>query len=88
MEIALVCRSCAYRFVAAAETPEDEVIRRMIEEGSWLALGDGDCFRDMVRAALSRRGRIACSECGDPMEVCSTLGADWAWAGEWFVVRA
>jgi hypothetical protein len=64
MEIELSCRACECRFSAPAQTSAEEVLDRMTEEGPWYALGTGACFRDMVRTALSRRGRLDCPECG------------------------
>jgi hypothetical protein len=64
MKIELYCRACHARFTAPPETPEEDVIQRMTEEGPWFALAAGDCFRDMIHTALRRRGGIACPECG------------------------
>jgi hypothetical protein len=64
MEIQLICPDCDGRFAAPAETPGEDIVRRMTDEGPWLALGDGDCFRNMIRTAFLRRGRISCPECG------------------------
>jgi hypothetical protein len=64
MKIELVCRVCQAHFTASPETPEEDVIQRMTEEGPWFALAGGACFRDMIHTALGRRGGIACPECG------------------------
>lgn len=64
MEIELVCRNCYARFAASPETPEEDVIQRMTDEGPWYALAAGHCFRDMIHTTLRRRGRIVCPECG------------------------
>ena len=64
MEIELVCRDCHACFTAPPETPQEDIIQRMIDEGPWYALGAGACFGDMIHTALERRGRIACPECG------------------------
>jgi DNA-directed RNA polymerase subunit RPC12/RpoP len=64
MEIELVCHTCHARFTAAAETPQEEIIQRMTDEGPWYALAAGGCFRDMIHTALEHRGRIVCPECG------------------------
>ncbi|HZV03749.1 MAG TPA: hypothetical protein VE999_01545 [Gemmataceae bacterium] len=64
MKIELICRACHTHFTAPPETPEDDVIQRMTEEGPWFALAAGGCFRDMIHTALQRRGGIACPECG------------------------
>jgi hypothetical protein len=64
MEIELFCRNCHACFTAPPESPQDDIIQRMTDEGPWYALGAGDCFRDMIHTALERRGRIACPECG------------------------
>lgn len=64
MEIELVCCDCHARFTAASQTPQEDIVQRMIDEGPWYALGAGDCFGDMIHTALLRRGRITCPECG------------------------
>lgn len=64
MEMELICPNCNCRFSAPAETTEEDIVRRMTEEGPWYALGAGDCFRDMIHTALEHRGRIVCPECG------------------------
>jgi hypothetical protein len=69
MEMELVCRDCSIRFAAPADTPEEEVVQRMTDEGPWCALGEGDCFRTMVETALERRGRIRCPDCGGTMRL-------------------
>jgi hypothetical protein len=60
----LRCPRCPFRFIAAADTPVDEVLDRMTEEGPWIALGRGDTFEAMVFAALTARGWIGCPDCG------------------------
>ncbi len=69
MDLELVCRDCSTRFAAPAEMPEEEVVQRMTDDGPWCALGEGDCFRAMVAAALERRGRIRCPDCGGTMRL-------------------
>ena len=64
MEIELVCRKCRACFTAPPETPEDDIVQRMTDDGPWYALAAGACFRDMIHTALRRRGGIACPECG------------------------
>jgi hypothetical protein len=63
MEIELDCPRCAFHFSAACATPADEIFDGMLNDGPWLALGEGDCFGDMVRTALAARGRLCCPEC-------------------------
>jgi hypothetical protein len=69
MQIELHCPRCWARFSAAPDTPAEEVLQRMIDEGPWCALGDGETFEDMVYTALTARGAIRCPECGERMEV-------------------
>jgi hypothetical protein len=69
MHIELRCRECPCRFHAAPDTPADEVLDRMIEEGPWFALARGETFEVMVRAALRARGTIRCPECGRAVAV-------------------
>ena len=40
---------------AAPDTLQDEVISRMMEEGTWFGLAPGATFEDMVLAALAKR---------------------------------
>jgi hypothetical protein len=64
MTIDLHCAGCGSQFSAAADTPVDDILDRMIDEGPWYALAPGQTFAEMVRAALSGRGKILCPECG------------------------
>lgn len=64
MEMELLCPDCNCRFSASAETTAEDIVRRMIDEGPWYALGAGACFGDMIHTALEHRGRIVCPECG------------------------
>jgi hypothetical protein len=64
MQIELRCPRCPCRFSAAPETPADQVVDLMIEEGPWFALARGETFEDMIFAALVARGKIRCPECG------------------------
>jgi hypothetical protein len=63
MILELVCPYCPFRFRAPSHTPWAQIIDRMIEEGPWFALGNGETFRDMVYTALAARGAIRCPEC-------------------------
>jgi hypothetical protein len=69
MQLELHCPRCFCRFSAPPGTPADEVVERMIQEGPWYALGDGETFEDMVYSALTSRGAIHCPECGEPVDV-------------------
>jgi hypothetical protein len=69
MSIELACLNCACRLRAAPETPHEEIVQLMTEDGPWFALAPGDIFEDMVFAALTRRGRILCPDCGEPVSV-------------------
>ena len=69
MRIELRCSSCSCRFVAPAETSDDEVRERMWSDGACYALGDGTTFEDMIFATLMERGAIYCPECGEPVSV-------------------
>jgi hypothetical protein len=64
MQIELGCPGCPCRFSAPPETPADQVLDRMIDEGIWFTLAEGNTFEDMVIAALLRRGNIRCADCG------------------------
>jgi hypothetical protein len=41
----------------------------MTDDGPWFALAPGRTFEDMIFAALARRGRILCPECGTAVAV-------------------
>ena len=69
MEIELQCPCCPCRFAAASETPAEIILDRMTEDGPWFALGDGDTFEEMIGAAIERRGRIRCPECGEAVVI-------------------
>jgi len=69
MVIELDCPRCHCHFAAEPQTPAGEVWDRMIEDGPWFALGDGETFEDMIFTALTSRGVILCPECGDSVAV-------------------
>ena len=69
MQIDLDCPRCAFHYGAAAATLADEIVGEMVNEGPWLALGEGHTFEDMVRAALAVRGRICCPDCHTALAV-------------------
>jgi hypothetical protein len=69
MKIELHCADCGSQFSAAADTPLDDILDRMIDEGPWYALAPGQTFEEMVRAALSGRGKILCPECGRSLSI-------------------
>lgn len=69
MQVELCCPQCGCRFCAAPETPAEEVMDRMAEEGPWYALGDGETFEDMIFTTLFACGAIRCSECGEAVTV-------------------
>jgi hypothetical protein len=69
MQIELFCERCCNRFVAPPETPALEVLERMIDDGPWFALGEGETFEDMIFAALTSRGSICCPDCLRPVSV-------------------
>lgn len=69
MRIELCCPQCGCCFSAPPETPSEEVLDRMAEEGPWYALGDGETFEDMIFATLFACGNIRCAECGEPASV-------------------
>jgi len=69
MRIELHCPECSSHFRAAPDAPASEVLDRMIDEGPWYALGDGETFEDMIFTALTSRGMICCPDCGEPVSV-------------------
>ena len=38
---------------------------RMLDEGRWYPLGDGETFEDMIFSALTEQGAIYCPRCGE-----------------------
>jgi hypothetical protein len=69
MQIELRCRRCACHFSAPPETPYGEVLDRMIDEGPWFGLAEGETFEDMIFAALTTRGVIRCPDCSGAVAV-------------------
>src|SRR5262249_48876624 len=69
MQMGLCCRACRTRFVAPPDTPALEVLDRMIDDGPWFGLAEGETFGDMIFAALTSRGAIRCPECCKPVSV-------------------
>jgi hypothetical protein len=70
MSVMLRCFNCACEFTAPPETPYEEVLDRMIDEGPWFGLAEGDTFEDMIFAALTTRGIIRCPDCPGLVYVC------------------
>jgi hypothetical protein len=85
MQVELSCQGCNNRFVAPPDTPALEVLERMIDEGPWFALGEGQTFEDMIFTALTSRGAILCPDCCRPVcvseeslgQVAMNLLAQW-----------
>jgi len=69
MQIELFCQPCCNRFLAPPETPALEVLKRMMDDGPWFALGEGATFEDMIFTALTSRGAICCPDCLRPVSV-------------------
>lgn len=69
MGIELHCPRCRCRFASPADSPAAEVFDRILEEGPWCALGDGETFEDLIHSALTARDVIRCRSCGTPASV-------------------
>jgi hypothetical protein len=69
MQVELYCQPCDNRFVAPPETPALDVLERMIDDGPWFALAEGETFEDMIFAALTSRGAICCPDCCRPVSI-------------------
>jgi hypothetical protein len=69
MQVELYCESCTCCFTAPPETAADEIVERMIDDGPWYGLGEGQTFEDMIFSALTSRGAIYCPCCGEPVNV-------------------
>jgi hypothetical protein len=69
MIIDLVCPCCPFQFSAPAAADAVHILDRMIEDGPWLALGEGDTFEDMVVRAVNTRGAIRCPDCREALIV-------------------
>ena len=57
MMIELYCLACGSKFSAAGETPADDILDRMIEEGPWYAFALGRRL-----GKWSRRQSVAAAE--------------------------
>jgi hypothetical protein len=69
MVVELACLTCPCSFRTAPDTPHDEVVRLMTDDGPWFGLAPGGTFEDMIFTALARRGRILCPACGKSVAV-------------------
>jgi len=69
MMVELVCPYCPFHFSARSDASASEVLDRMIEDGPWFALGNGETFHDMLYTALTTRGAIRCPECHEDVVV-------------------
>ncbi len=67
MRVELYCPNCCRRFAASPDTPAVEILDRMMEEGIWYTLGDGETFEDMIFHALTSQGDIPCPWCEVPV---------------------
>jgi hypothetical protein len=79
MKIELSCPACACHFGAPPQTPAEDILDRMTDDGPWFGLADGDTFEDMVLRVLMARGRIRCPECGSAVTVTGTRVGWLAW---------
>jgi hypothetical protein len=71
MQMELHCPNCAWHFSEGRDTPATAVLERLIEDGPWFALGDGETFEEMIDTALTVRGRICCPDCHEPVYISS-----------------
>ena len=69
MQVELFCDKCACRFVAPPDASAAQIMSRMMEEGRWYPLGDGETFEDLIFAALTEQGAIYCPRCGEEAAV-------------------
>ena len=69
MMIDLVCPNCPFHFRAPSDTLATEILDRMIEDGPWVALGEGENFEEMILAALHSRGAIRCPDCQEVVAI-------------------
>jgi hypothetical protein len=69
MQVELYCPSCSCRFAASPDAPAGEILDRMLDQGPWYNLGDGETFEDMIFNALTSRGDISCPQCEEPVSV-------------------
>ena len=76
MQVELNCANCFLHFSAAADTPAAEIVDRMIDNGPWFGLADGQTFEDMIEAVLRSRGRIRCPECGAAVSIAEETPAE------------
>jgi hypothetical protein len=69
MQVELYCPSCCCRFAAPPDASANEILDRMMDEGPWYGLGDGETFEDMIFNALTSEGEIPCPHCDLPVSV-------------------
>ncbi len=67
MKVELYCPKCSRRFAAPPEAAAVEILDRMLDEGPWYGLGDGETFEDMIFSALTSEGEIPCPQCDEPV---------------------
>jgi hypothetical protein len=67
MKVELYCPRCSCRFAAPPDTAAEEILERMLDEGPWHGLGDGETFEDMIFNALTSEGEIPCPQCEAPV---------------------
>lgn len=66
MKLELQCRRCDCRFDARSSRVH---LDQMVEEGPWMALGDGETFEDRLHATLTAECAIRCPECAAPVSI-------------------
>jgi hypothetical protein len=76
MMVELVCPCCPFRFSAPSKASAAEIVQRMIEEGPWFALGNGETFQEMLYTALTTRGAIRCPDCQEDVLVLEESGCE------------
>jgi hypothetical protein len=69
MLLELHCPECFWSFCAGSETSAESILDRLIEEGPWFGLGQGDTFDEMIRTVLRRQGKLYCPECRSALSI-------------------
>lgn len=65
MQVELSCPHCQERFTISPNSPAAEIIERIVQEGPFSAVGDGETLEDRISAALEDHAPLCCPECGE-----------------------
>lgn len=69
MHVDLLCPHCWHSFAAEMNSTAGNLFDRVIQEGPWCALGDGETLEDHLFHVLNDHSDIHCPECGELVPV-------------------